>query len=137
MRIFLDANILYSAAKSDGAVRSLVTLLLAAKHDCWVDGYVAEEARRNIRAKAPDSLAELDRQIAQLRLSTSAPEAAPAQAFGGLAEKDRPVLAAAAALGCEMLLTGDRSHFGPFYGRSLGGVAIHSPRSLFEHLFGS
>jgi len=38
MRIFLDANVLFSAAKSDGAVRSLVTLLLAAQHECWVDG---------------------------------------------------------------------------------------------------
>ena len=28
MRIFLDANVLFSAAKSDGAVRSLVTQLL-------------------------------------------------------------------------------------------------------------
>jgi len=38
MRIFLDANILFSAAKSDGAVCSLVTLLLAGQHECWVDG---------------------------------------------------------------------------------------------------
>jgi predicted nucleic acid-binding protein len=136
MRIFLDANILFSAAKSDGAVRSLVTLLLAAKHECWVDGYVAEEARRNILAKAPDSVSELERQIARLRLSVSAPDAARAKACSSLAEKDQPVLAAAAALGCEILVTGDRSHFGSLYGRSLAGVMIHSPRSLYEHLFG-
>jgi hypothetical protein len=43
MRIFLDANILFSAAKSDGAVRSLVTLLLATQRECWVDGYVARQ----------------------------------------------------------------------------------------------
>ena len=44
MRLFLDANILFSAAKSDGAVRRLLELLLARGHACWVDGYVVEEA---------------------------------------------------------------------------------------------
>jgi hypothetical protein len=31
-------------------------------------------------------------------------------------------------------VTGDRSHFGPLYGKTLHGVAIHSPRSLAEAL---
>lgn len=51
MRIFLDANILFSAAKSDGAIHALVGRLRAAKHECWVDGHVVDEARRNILAK--------------------------------------------------------------------------------------
>lgn len=134
MRIFLDANILFSAAKSDGAVRSLVTRLLANRHECWVDGYVTEEARRNILAKAPKSLPELERLISRLRFSLSVPDIARAKAFRDVAEKDQPVLAAAAALGCDILVTGDQSHFGLLYGRSLAGVTIHSPRSLFEHL---
>ena len=46
MRIFLDANILFSAAKSDGAVRRLLHRLLEGGHECHVDGYVVEEARR-------------------------------------------------------------------------------------------
>jgi predicted nucleic acid-binding protein len=134
MRIFLDANILFSAAKSEGAIRTLVTQLLARRHECWVDGYVDEEARRNILAKAAKSLPELERLMARLRLALSVPDIAQAKAFRDVAEKDQPVLAAAAALGCDILVTGDRSHFGPLYGRSLAGVAIHSPRSLFEHL---
>ena len=56
MRIFLDANVLFSAAKSDGAVRQLLTLLEKSGHECCVDGYVIEEARRNLVAKAPDRL---------------------------------------------------------------------------------
>lgn len=35
-------------------------------------------------------------------------------------------------LGCDALVTGDRTHFGSFYGKTLGGVKIHSPRSLAE-----
>ena len=31
-------------------------------------------------------------------------------------------------------MTGDRSHFGAFYGKTLGGVTVHSPRSLAEML---
>jgi hypothetical protein len=44
------------------------------------------------------------------------------------------VLAAAARLGCHALVTGDRTHFGRFYGRRLAGVAIHSPRTLADLL---
>jgi hypothetical protein len=33
-------------------------------------------------------------------------------------------------LGCTALVTGDRAHFGSFYGQTLGGVAIHYPRGL-------
>lgn len=57
MRIFLDANILFSAAKSDGALRKLLRLLLNDGHECWVDDYVVTEARRNLRAKEPEALA--------------------------------------------------------------------------------
>ena len=52
----------------------------------------------------------------------------------GLPEKDRLVLAAAAALGCGALVTGDRTHFGRFYGRTVAGVRIHSPRSLHDEM---
>jgi len=39
-------------------------------------------------------------------------------------------------LRCDALVTGDRTHFGPGYGKVFGGVTIHSPRSLAERLFG-
>jgi hypothetical protein len=31
-----------------------------------------------------------------------------------------------------VLVTGDRKHFGALYGKTLGGVKIHSPRSLAD-----
>ena len=52
MRVFLDANILFSAAKSSGAVRELLRLLEEQGHECWADAYVAAEARRNQRSCA-------------------------------------------------------------------------------------
>ena len=48
--------------------------------------------------------------------------------------EDRPVLAAAIRLGCDVLVTGDRTHFGAGYGRMFGGVTIHSPRTLAERI---
>lgn len=133
LRIFLDANILFSAAKSDGPIRLLVARLLDAGHECWVDGYVIDEARRNITAKATSRLPALDALLSLLHVAMSSSVAAGA-AIEGLPDKDQPVVAAAAALSCEMLLTGDRTHFGRFYGRLVRGVRIHSPRSLYEHL---
>ena len=52
MRIFLDANILFSAARSAGAVRQLVQALQAGGHSLVADAYVGEEARRNLASKA-------------------------------------------------------------------------------------
>ncbi len=52
MRVFLDANVLFSAAQSAGAVRQLVHALQADGHALMADEYVATEARRNIAGKA-------------------------------------------------------------------------------------
>src|SRR4029450_13041852 len=82
LRIFLDANILFSAAKSAGAIRRLLELLLAAGHECWADGYVAEEARRNVAVKAAGSLAELERLLARINVAgVQLPEAFPEAAL--------------------------------------------------------
>lgn len=134
MRIFLDANILFSATKSDGIVRQILGLLSAAGHECCVNRYVISEARRNLVAKSPGSEAALERLLAGLS-DTGVPLSGPAMdEFQSLAEKDRPVLAAAIAGRCDVLLTGDRAHFGRWFGKALAGVAIHSPRSLAEKL---
>src|SRR6266849_5394016 len=66
MRIFLDANVLFSAARSEGAVRRLLDLLIEAGHECWADGFVAEEARRNLAAKFPDGLSVLETLLLRL-----------------------------------------------------------------------
>jgi predicted nucleic acid-binding protein len=133
MRIFLDANILFSASLSDGAIRRLVRELLTGGHALVVDEYVLEEARRNLALKARDGAKELDRLKHLLEIAPSVADIQLTVAVA-LPEKDRPVLAAALQARCNALVTGDRTHFGRFYGRSIGGVAIHSPLSLAESL---
>jgi len=136
MRVFLDANILFSAAKSDGAVRELLRRLLDAGHECWVDDYVVTEARRNLEAKGPEALAILEALLVRMRFSAVQAPGQVLTAVDWLPEKDRPVLAAAKRLRCDALVTGDRTHFAAGYGKVFGGVTIYSPRSLAEFLFG-
>jgi len=134
MRVFLDANTLFSAARSDGAVRAMLQLLVDRGHDCRADAYVVAEARRNLAAKGPEALDVLNTLLADLQIAAATPAAEQSGDLDWLPEKDRPVLAAAIRLACEVLVTGDRTHFGPGYGQTFGGVTIHSPRSLVEQL---
>ena len=135
MRIFLDANVVFSASKSDGAVRLLVRRLLDAGHECLADEYVVIEARRNLEAKGPEALAVFDVLLTQIRVTTAHASASAMKDTDWLPENDRPVLYAAMRLKCHALVTGDRKHFGQGYGKSYGGVTIHSPRSLADALF--
>ena len=136
LRHLTNQDILFSAAKSDGAVRALVSLLCDRGHECRVDAYVVAEARRNLAGKGPQAVQVLQALLGRLQI-------APALVFDGAAleldwlpPKDRPVLAAAIRLGCDALVTGDRKHFGSAYGQQVGGVTIHSPRSLAEAVLG-
>ncbi|MDO8813104.1 MAG: hypothetical protein Q7J38_13895 [Gallionella sp.] len=47
-----------------------------------------------------------------------------------LPEKDRPILAAAIFHHCDILVTGDRTHFGQLYGKEIQGVSVLSPAML-------
>lgn len=132
----MDANILFSAAKSDGAVRALVKLLLDEGHECCADAYVVAEARRNLLDKGAQAVQVLDTLLERLRTTPGLVSGGVAAQVNWLPPKDRPVLAAAIRLGCDALVTGDRKHFGSAYGQQIGGVTIHSPRSLAEAVLG-
>ena len=135
MRIFLDANVLFSAAHSDGAVSRFLDQLVDSGHELCVDGYVVAEARRNLATKAPAAAAAA---LGRLLRHASQVRDRPAATVAGLEflpEKDRPVLAAAIRGGCAALVTGDVAHFGRWFGKTFGGVTIHSPRSLLDSLY--
>ena len=136
MRIFLDANILFSAAKSAGGVRVLVNELLADTHTLVVDAFVVTEARRNLTTKAdPTAVALLQQLLERMECSSVQFSIATRPALEWLPEKDRPVLAAAMALRCDVLVTGDRTHFGSGYGRVFDGVTVCSPAQLARMLW--
>jgi uncharacterized protein len=107
-------------------------LLVQARHECWVDGFVLEEARRNLAAKSPQSLADLEMLLPRLHVAVIHVHDSSLEDSLPLVEKDRPVLAAAIRHRCDVLVTGDRSHFGRLYGKTIHGGVIHSPHSLAE-----
>jgi len=132
MRIFLDANVLFSAARSNGAMRKFLAELITSGHQLHADLYVVEEASRNLQAKegadVQDALDTILRRVAVARVAVnkSLEQDLP------LPENDRPVLAAAIEQRCDALVTGDRTYFGALYGKTLHGVTIYSPRSLAQ-----
>ena len=135
MRIFLDANILFSAAKSAGAIRQLLRQLNERGHTLVADDYVATEARRNLARKAgSDAIPYLDALLLKIEVNHAqhSPQRTgfPQTDADWLPEKDRPVLRAAIALQCDALVTGDRTDFGSGFGRTFGGVAIYAPAQL-------
>lgn len=134
MRVFLDANVLFSAAKSDGAVRELLRRLGRTGHACCVDAYVVEEARRNLATKGGPAVDSLEDVLASIEVGAFRPDTLPPAIATLIPEKDRPVAAAAVRISCDVLLTGDRTHFGALYGQQILGVTVHSPRSLAESL---
>lgn len=121
MRVFLDANIFSSAAKSDDAIRLLLQSLKLSQHTLVADTYVQTEAKRNTAAKADaQAVSSLDALLGKVEVSivqfAQSPPAHQAAVLW-LPEKDRPMLLAAMALACDVLMTGDSTHFGRGYGK--------------------
>lgn len=134
MRLFLDANILFSAGYKNGAPAALlIDLALAAGIPVMTSRYAADEARRNVEAKAPARLPALDRHLAQIPLLAEAPARLTELAANtGLPSKDAPILAAAWAARATHLVTGDRRHFGPLYDTTQRGTRIVLLRTALE-----
>lgn len=121
-RVFLDANVLFSAAYRAGAGLGRLwtlpaTVILVSSP------YAIEEARRNLDDAGRD---RLDGLVADLEIVGDMAAGALPSAVD-LAAKDRPILFAAIAARATHLLTGDRAHFGALFGRRIGGVLIERP----------
>ena len=132
MRIFLDANILFSAARSNGAIRQLLQLLQSLGHTLVADDYVIAEAHRNLASKeSGQAVSDLQTLLGVVEVSAYRSRVPDAD-VSWLHPKDQPVLLAAIALGCDILVTGDKTHFGAGYGTVCGGVTVCSPALLAQ-----
>lgn len=129
MRVFLDANILFSASFKTSQVRAFidvlesVALLSTSRH-------AVEEARRNISAKKAANLPSLESLLKGVEIAAVTSFALDVE----LAEKDIPILCGAIALKADYLLTGDKKDFGALYGRKIKGVKIVSIAMLADEL---
>lgn len=121
--VFLDANILVAAARSQSnQLRRLWDLPGA---ELCTSSYAATEARRN----TPDAhrRAWLEELLGRLHVLQEAGHTTPLPLGVALPEKDRPILRAAIEAGATHLVTADRRHFGDLYGKAVGGVLVLPP----------
>lgn len=129
MRLFLDANVLFSAAlRPEGNARALFRLARPAKAALCSSAFAVEEASRNLRVKRPEASAGLAALLAGIEIA-GAPSAVAMKtaATFGLAAKDLPILAGAIAARAQLLVTGDRRHFGSLFGTTVAAVQVLPP----------
>ena len=125
-RLFLDANVLFSAAYREDS--GLLELWELEDVELFRSAYAFEEARRNL-----DDVERLERLQDLVQRLSIVPESDAALPDGvDIPEKDAPILRAALAAETSHLITGDRRDFGRYFGRQLGSVRVMPPRQYFE-----
>jgi len=112
MRVFLDSNVLFTAAHNPkGKAAFTIELGEAGQYLLFTSDAAYEEAKRNLAVKYPDCLPLLHDFIDRITLFV-ADLSAPFPA--GLPLKDAIIFQAAVACRATHFLTGDLRHFGPF-----------------------
>lgn len=125
--VFLDANVLFSAAYREASALGRLWSLENAQ--LVTSTYALEEARTNLEDTRQQE--RLERLCTSLLVVGETPDR-PLPKEVQLPQKDRPILAAAIDAGATHLLTGDVAHFGPYYGRRVGGVLILRPAAYLR-----
>jgi predicted nucleic acid-binding protein len=129
VRVFLDANVLFSASKAGSNSAALIAWLVQ-ENTAVSSDLAVEEARRNLTLKRADWLPAFDALLARLEIAPSTLFALPVT----LAAKDAPLLCAAIRSRCQLFVTGDRRDFGHVMGRTFQGVEVVTPLRLAQVL---
>ena len=126
MKLFFDANVIFSAAhREEGRSRDLVALARGGHCELLTSTHALEEARRNLELKSGGFERRLADALAQTTVVAEAPTAVVEWAQEqGLQLKDAPILAAAVHAKADLLVTGDTRDFGRLFGRTLRGVQV-------------
>jgi uncharacterized protein len=127
-RLFLDANVLFSAAYSPNS--GIAKFWKLSNVALCSSRYAVEEARINLTSSPQrERLQDL---AARLELVDAPPVGGGTLGDISLPEKDRPILLAAIAARATHLITGDFRHFGPFFGKSVRGILILPPADYLK-----
>jgi uncharacterized protein len=122
-KVFLDANVLFSAAYRKDA--GLCRLWQVKGIELVTSAYAVKETAANLNTD------EQQRCLAQLleKIIIIPHFAKPPELPSGiiLPEKDKPIFQAAMKAGAAFLLTGDVAHFGRYFGKTIAGIRILLP----------
>ncbi len=127
--VFLDANVLISAAWKEGSEIAQIWRMEGLR--LVTSNYVMGEAQRNLHQVSQIERLRGLMRFVQILSFEKLPEIPQAIA---LPEKDCPVLAGAIQARADHLLSGDKRHFGPLYGKTILGVRITATTELLDVL---
>lgn len=121
-RLFLDANVLFSAAWREES--GLLRLWDLPDVKLLTSTYAVEDARINLRTPTQRlRLASLVERVETI----SAMQSVRLPIGAILPAKDQPILSGAIQANASHLITGDKERFGRFFGRKVLGVTVLPP----------
>lgn len=120
-RVFLDSNVLFSAAYRTDAIH--LELWGLKKTELITSSYALAEAHGNL--DGPEPRGRLKKLTESLRMVSIHPDLILPEGIT-LPEKDRPILQAAISVHATHLLTGD-THFRKYFRTQIAGVLILTP----------
>ncbi len=119
-RLFLDANILFSAAYGSPSLNRFWDLASDKKVLLLTSAHAIEEARRNL-----EEIEHRDRLENLIQGTVIVPEPPADYACPiSLNKKDIPVFVAALSSKATHFITGDIKHFGKYFSKAIGGIII-------------
>lgn len=125
-RLFLDANVLFSAAYRSNAgllqFWKLNNVALCSSH------YALEEARINLTQDVQRR--RLEKLAPAIQFFDSISRSLPREVT--LPDKDVPIFLAAMAARATHLITGDFRHFGRYFGKTIEGILVLSPADYLK-----
>jgi predicted nucleic acid-binding protein len=122
-RVFLDANVLFSAAYT--AQNGLLRLWMLSDVELVSSTFAISEALRNLEGNAAQQ--RLSQLVATIHIVDEPSPGINMPTGVVLPEKDTPILLAAIQSRSTHLLTGDKRHFGALFGQVVDGVLIIRP----------
>lgn len=134
MRVFLDANILFSASKKDSLLALLLVSLKNKKVHFISNLYAVDEARRNLQIHYPERISLFEKQISKIEISALLKSNSPLDKKLAIKDKDLPIMLGAIATKCDFLVTGDKRDFGHLFGEVINGTTVVTPRMLADKL---
>lgn len=133
-KLFLDANVLFTAAHHPRGKAAFLISLAAQGHWQVVTSALAiEEAYRNLERKYPHCLSSLQDLLHEIeQVASGAGGHCPIP----LPAKDRPILEAAMHCQATHLLTGDLKDFGPYMNQPdiTAGITIQTVAQFLDSL---
>ncbi len=127
-RLFLDANVLFSAAyRNDAGVQRLWR---APNSELVTSDYAVEEATRNL--VNPDQRERLNGFLESVEIVPAGVLDSDLRGDVQLRDKDWPILSGAVTSGATHLITGDVRDFGTYFGQKVLGVVILPPSQYLQ-----